>query len=165
MTSSALGGLSGFTKAFIGPAIGATFALTQQYAAARFGPPPAPPPPPPEEPLQYLPPPGPYSTGATWAETFGTLGSMSELTALFLGIGACLGISAGLCAGIGREKGDAEVISDSEQEKSYSAEESASSEVISDFAGWAEKNYEKSDPVPEPSAPPLESVGLSDNIK
>lgn len=133
-------GLSDFTKAFVGPAVRETFAVTQQYAAARFGPPMIPPPTPPEEPYQYLPTRGPYTTGATWRDGLGTIGSLLEITALFVGIGAVLGITAGLCIGRDREKAE---VTSSDQSVHETTEESESSETISDFAGWAEKHFDE----------------------
>ena len=153
---SSLGGLSSFTRAFVGPAIQQSFAMTQQYAAARYGPPPPPMlEPAPPDPDQYLPPPGPYSTGGTWSDTFGTLGSMVEMTALFMGLGAALGLAAGLCIGNGRKKveTDEEVVPTNESDLDGS--QSSSSQPITDFSAWADKHFE----------PELQDTEFQDDIK
>ena len=98
-----------------------------------------PPPLPPEEPPKYLAEPGPYATGATWGETCGTFASMAELTGLFVGIGALLGLTASLCSGIGRLKGEWLPEPPPPEQEEESSEESGS---IDNFAEWAAKNYE-----------------------
>ena len=133
--------MSSLAKAFSSPAMTQVLQTTQQYAMNRFMPPPVYPPPP-EEPLQYLKPPGPYSTGPSWSDTFGTLGTMTELTAFFVGIGAVLGISASLCAGK-RSKPQEEVMT--------VTDESEESDHRNDFEKWMDENYEK--PVVSPQEP------------
>jgi hypothetical protein len=132
-------GFSSMTKAFIGPALATSIAMTQQYSQNRFAPA-IPPPLPPEEPMKYLPAPGPYATGATWAETMGTFASMAEMTGLFLGIGAVLGLTASLCSGIGREKGESSPEPPPPDDEEVSSEESDS---IDNMAEWVAKNYDK----------------------
>jgi len=134
-------GIFPFTKVFVGQGVQDAFAVTQQYAAARFGPQLMPPPPPPQEPYQYLPPQGPYSTGATWRDGCGTCATMLEITALFAGMGALLGISAELC--IGREQEKGQPVETVEQGTATEpSEESEVSESISNFSGWADKHYD-----------------------
>ena len=140
--------MSAFTKAFVGPAVQQTFAVTQQYAAARFGPPL---PPPdyqqvPEEPYQYLPPRGPYSTGGTWGESCGAIASMAELTALFIALGAFLGLTAGLCVG---QRQNEKLAPQQSAESEVLDSDTSHSEQITNFSGWAEKHYEKASEDPE----------------
>jgi hypothetical protein len=123
--------MSSLAKAFSSPAMTQAFQVTQQFAMNRFLPPPVMPAPEPE-PMQYLKPPGPYSTGPSWSDTFGTLGTMTQLTAFFVGIGALLGVSASLCAGKREKESDEEI-----------PDESAESDHRDDFERWVDDNYDR----------------------
>jgi hypothetical protein len=144
-----LPGISSLTKAFLSPALGASVAATQQFSQSRFASP-LPPPPPPEEPFQYLPRPGPYATGGTWGESCGSIASFAEITALFIGIGAVLGLSAELCCGQRTSK--PEDTQPLVPEPETDEQKSLSSKSIDNFSEWAERNYEEQSPPEDQSS-------------
>ena len=138
--------LGHLTQAFVGPAMQKSIAMTQNYAMNRFAPSPIYSQPPPEK-DQYLPAPGPYSTGATWSESFATLGTIFGLTGIFMGVGAVLGLSATGCGG--RRKPDDNTLirtpSGSPSEDLDSVSQAPSDHPIETFMQWAEEHFDESD--------------------
>ena len=100
-----------------------------------------------DEPYQYLPPPGPVFLSPTWKETFWTIGSFSSITALYMGIGAMLGVTAVCCR---REKGADSDDEDVDEVSSEDPEWDIKREMIG-VAGQCEGEKEVSDVMSEDS--------------
>lgn len=139
--------LTGLTQAFVGPAMQASLSTLSQYQQFKTAMQPPVVPPPPEEPYQYLPPPGPYSTGAGWEFHMESFTHMLGLTGVFLGIGAIMGVSVSICSGR-REKGEEEPQIYQEEEDlipEEEVEEEEKEDSLNDFLQWAEDHYEPSE--------------------
>ena len=139
--------LTGLTQAFVGPAMKSSLTALNQYQQFKMAMQTPYVPPPPEEPYQYLPPPGPYSTGAGWEFHMESFTHMLGLSGVFLGIGALLGVSVSLCSGR-REKGEEEPqIYQAEEDLilEEEAEEEEKENSLNEFLQWAEEHFESSE--------------------
>jgi hypothetical protein len=101
-------GLEALTKSFVTPMIANTFSSINANVSNQLFPQNNYYPPYQEEPWQYLSPSSAVNLPTTWWNTIHFMGSLTSITALYVGFGAALGIGAAGCAGRGKQDHDDE---------------------------------------------------------